>query len=89
MTPKQVPADEGSEQAQFIEPNTHSFILKVWLEDEVDDTKIWRGYLTHVASGQRVYFKNLLEMNNHLTPHLKRIGFPLPFWWRAYQWLTK
>ncbi|VAW33423.1 hypothetical protein MNBD_CHLOROFLEXI01-4935 [hydrothermal vent metagenome] len=91
MPPEQPHPEENGEQAQFIEPNSHSFILKVWLidSDKTQDKQNWRGYLTHVVSGQRRYFDNLSEMNNLLIPYLKGMGTKLPYWWRAYRWLTQ
>jgi len=92
MPPEQsYPEEDGIEQARFIEPNSHSFILKVWLidPDKTEDKQNWRGYLTHVASDRRRYFNNLLEMNTLLIPYLKGMGIKLPYWWRAYRWLTQ
>ncbi|MCP5096145.1 MAG: hypothetical protein GY943_11375 [Chloroflexi bacterium] len=91
MTENQSNSGEDSEHTQFIELNTHSFILKFRLiePNEAQGEGKWCGYLTHVASEQRVYFDNLLEMQKILIPYLRELGIKLPFWWRAYQWLTQ
>lgn len=91
MTSKNSRPEEDNAHAQFIEPHTHSFIIKIWLIDHDTGVKEqnWRGYLTHVASGQRIYFTTLFEMASLLVPYLKEMGIKLPFWWRAYRWLTQ
>lgn len=39
------------------EPVTHSFIVKVWLEQSSEQTQpSWRGHVTHVPSGERRHF---------------------------------
>ena len=42
------------------ELNTHSFVLRIWREDDQPAAGIgkWRGHITHVQSGKRRYFQN-------------------------------
>lgn len=82
---------EEDEKVQFIEPHTHSFILKLWLlkQEGAKGRQLWRGYVTHVASNQRLYFASFLELNDSLAPYLEKMGVKLPFWWRAYRWLKQ
>ena len=44
-----------------IEPGVHSFIIKVWLEELIEETGQveWHGHITHVPSGQREYLREL------------------------------
>lgn len=39
--------------------NTHSFIIRIWLEELNDEhgQQAWRGHITHVPSGTRRYMK--------------------------------
>lgn len=54
----------------LIESNTHSFIIKVWLEepDETTGRTRWRGHITHVTDGERVY----VESFDHITSFIAR-----------------
>jgi hypothetical protein len=51
---------EGAD-LDLYETNTHSFIVKVWLEEtaEASGQTIWRGHVTHVHSNKRRYVKSL------------------------------
>lgn len=55
-----------------VEPNIHSFIVKVWQEVVVGeaDEQGWRGYITHVPSGARRYFEDLAEILAFVQPAL-------------------
>lgn len=46
---------------ETLEPNAHSFIVKVWLEETVDESgrAIWRGHITHVPTSKRQYFQDV------------------------------
>jgi hypothetical protein len=91
VTEQQSSKPESDEEVQFIEPHTHSFILKLWLlkQEGAKGGQNWRGHITHVASNQRIYFDSFLELNNLLSPYLEKMGVKLPFWWRAYRWLKQ
>jgi hypothetical protein len=71
------------------ESSTHSFIVKIWLEERTDDSDplIWRGHITHVPSGQRRYMRNLDEMTSFVAIFLQDMGVQLGKCWRARQWL--
>ncbi len=79
---------DNEAQPLFIEPDTHSFIVKFWLDeqDPDDNNIVWRGHITHVATGQRKYYNNLREMNGFLIPHLQNMKIRIPIFWRIYQW---
>jgi hypothetical protein len=59
-----------------VESNTHSFIVKVWLEEvhERQGQAIWRGHITHVPSGKRRYFEDLTTVNNFIHHYLQKTG---------------
>ena len=63
----------------FPESNTHSFIIKVWLEEisEDIDTGVWRGQITHVLSGQHRYVKSLQEMISFMEHYFEGMGATL------------
>lgn len=47
------------------QPDSHSFIVKVWVEDpaeEAGDIVLWRGHVTHVPSGDRCHFQDFDTM---------------------------
>lgn len=60
----------------LIESTTCSFIIKVWLEEQTDETgsPIWRGHITHVPSGQRRHLKDLQEAVGFIAYYLAEMG---------------
>lgn len=69
-----------------IESNTHSFVVKIWLEekDERSGQAVWRGRITHVPSGQEHYFDSLGCISNFIIPYLQEMGVT-PDGWRRFQ----
>ncbi len=55
---------------------SHSFIVKVWLEESLDDASeaIWRGHITHVPSEERRYLRDLEDIIDFIGPYLEHIG---------------
>jgi len=72
-----------------LEFNTHSFVVKVWLEGTADESRQikWRGHITHVQSGRRAYFENLDKITDFMTPYLTNMGVRLGFYRRVRRWL--
>lgn len=58
------------------EANVHSFIVRVWLEEEASESRgaIWRGYITHVPSGERRYIEQLSDLHTFIMPYLEAMG---------------
>ena len=77
------------ESLQFIEQDTHSFVIKLWLDEREDETGsvVWRGHITHVASRQRHYFDNVLAVNLFMMSYLQEMNIKIPIILRIYQWL--
>jgi hypothetical protein len=73
------------------EANTHSFIVKVWLEEsaEEDEVTLWRGHITHVTTGDRRYFMSLDEISAFIAPYLTRMGVKLGGGWSLKRWLRR
>jgi hypothetical protein len=71
------------------ETSTHSFIVKVWLEERANESEplIWRGHITHVPSGKRRYLRDLDEVTNFIALFLQGMGVQFGKCWRARQWL--
>lgn len=59
-----------------VETTAHSFVVKIWAEERDDETGQvrWRGYITHVPSGERRYFEQLELMAAFIEPFLARLG---------------
>lgn len=85
-------ADQPNEilGSDLVEFNTHSFIVKVWLEETAEETNkpIWRGHITHVPSGKRNYFQDLNGIIAFVTPFLERLGVRLGIIWQIRDRLT-
>lgn len=60
----------------MFEATTHSFVIKIWLEEtwEESDRAVWRGRITHVASGERKFIKDLPEILAFIWPYLDELG---------------
>jgi len=58
------------------EPDTQSFIVKVWLEETVEEEgrAKWRGHVTHAMSGERRYLESLSGIASFIRPYLERWG---------------
>lgn len=58
------------------ESNTHSFVIKIWLEetDERSDSSVWRGHVTHVPSRNRRYVDGLQGITDFITIYLEQLG---------------
>lgn len=58
------------------EVNTHSFVVKVWLEETTEEAgrASWRGHITHVVSGERRYLQSLAEITHFVEGYLVRMG---------------
>ena len=58
------------------EPDTQSFVVKVWLEETIEDEgrAKWRGHVTHVGTGERKYLERLSNIGAFIMPYLERSG---------------
>ena len=81
-------AERGMELLEF---NTHSFIVKIWLEEPGLGGRRgkWRGYITHVPSGERRYLESLNEILAFMIPYLLSMGVRLEGYWRFRDWLSR
>jgi hypothetical protein len=70
---------EETGQSASPEFSVHSFIVKVWLEEEAtkNGEGTWHGRITHVPSGRKRYLKNLSEITAFINPYLEAMGIQL------------
>jgi len=68
--------DEHITQSQSPEFNTHSFIIKIWIDDAGQGVNqaTWRGHITHVPSGERRYLKKLDDILSFMETYLEALG---------------
>jgi hypothetical protein len=73
------------------EEKTHSFIVKVWLEKtaEAAGAARWRGYVTHVASGRRMYVERLDEICLFVAPFLEDLKLRLGRRWKIWRFFFR
>jgi len=68
--------------------NAHSFIVKVWVEEEVNrhDNPIWHGHITHVPGGEQRYLRSLGEIKGFVEPYLCAMGIRFGLLDRIRRW---
>lgn len=73
-----------------VESTTHSFIVKVWLEETAQEAgeATWRGYITHVP-GERRYLHDLDDVTGFIGIYLETMGLKLGWRWRLRRWLKR
>jgi hypothetical protein len=73
------------------EENTHSFVVKVWVEEPQPDVRrpLWRGHITHVMSNQQRYFQSLDDVNDFIAGYLRQSGVKLPAVERLKRWIRR
>lgn len=57
----------------------HLFIVRIWQEPgsaEAAGEMIWRGSVQHVRSGERIYFRQLADLNEFIRSQLSRPRSP-------------
>lgn len=57
-------------------PSAHSFVVKIWAKrvDDASQDASWRGSITHVESGERLYLDRLMDVPNFLAPYVVEVG---------------
>ena len=68
---------------------THSFIVKIWLEETFEETgrARWRGHITHVPSLERRYLKDLSDITTFILPYLESMKIRSGIRWKVWKWL--
>jgi hypothetical protein len=72
------------------EAQSHSFVVRVWL-DEVSTSgrALWRGHITHVASGRRRYVQRLSDITSFIAPYLEVKGVRFGIGRSVRAWLRR
>ena len=70
--------------------NVHSFIVKVWIIEDVnkDGHSTWYGHITRVPGGEQRYLRSLNEIENFIRPYLKAAGIRFRLSDRIRKWLS-
>ena len=50
-------------------PTNQAFVLRLWREDNEADSGIWRGWIQHVGSGEKVFVQNLPDFLDFIEQH--------------------
>lgn len=71
-------ADGADELMTMFEAESHSFVLRLWLEHDgaVAAPGEWRGWLDHVQTGRRYYFRELTAIERIVADCLDRVEDP-------------
>jgi hypothetical protein len=64
---------------ELFESHTHSFVIKIWLEETVEEAghAVWRGRITHVPSGKYCFVQDPGEIFCFIMPYLEDMGVNL------------
>jgi hypothetical protein len=73
------------------EENSHSFIVRVWLEETSSATEevTWQGTITHVPDGRRRAFVSLNEIPEFIASYLADMGVKPALGLRLRRWLGR
>jgi hypothetical protein len=85
------PSSSGAAGEGGREAATHSFIVKIWLEETVSEAGAarWRGSVTHVPDSQRQYVSDLTEIASLIAKYVTEMGVRLGMKWRLWLWLFR
>jgi hypothetical protein len=80
----------GQEMRPF-ESKTHSFIVKIWLEEMASDVgrAMWRGHITHVPDGERRYLQSTDEISAFIDLYLGGMDEKHHLLGRLSRWLNR
>ncbi len=68
------------------EEATHSFVIRVWSEgSDHAHSRLWRGHITHVPTGEQRYCQNLDEISDFIAEYLDQMNRGVGLW----EWLLR
>jgi hypothetical protein len=78
----------GEAEVGAIQPDTHSFVVKVWLSGhpQEGDRDGWHGRITHVPTGHHRHFVKMKDMATFMMPYLHRLGVKPTLRWKVQHW---
>jgi hypothetical protein len=73
---------------QTDDAQSHSFVVKVWVEDSPAGgaRPRWRGHITHVPDEQRRYFERIEPLVEFIVGYLESMGVRFHWWSRMPVW---
>jgi hypothetical protein len=76
--------------ADLPENSVHAFIVKFWLEETAEEvgSSLWRGHITHVPSGKRVYLNRIREIREFIAPYLSGVESHQGFREYVFRWIV-
>ncbi|MFN0148888.1 MAG: hypothetical protein ACKVT1_20480 [Dehalococcoidia bacterium] len=76
------PPDDAAPNAR-----SHAFVVRLWIEETGRrGGTTWRGHITHVASQEKRYLREIDDLVLFVMPYLQRVGVRFNRCWRARQW---
>ncbi len=80
----------GAISMESFETHTHSFVVKIWLEESAEEAgrARWRGHITHVPGGERAYVQSLSGIAVFIAAYLRRMGVRPGWGWCVRLWLN-
>lgn len=59
----------------YFEAEAHSFVMRIWRENQFNSREPgeWRGWIEHVQSEQRHYFRDLFEIPHIVTAYVGEV----------------
>ena len=70
---------------RVFESKTHSFIVKIWLEEaDGSEGAKWRGHITHVPGDERRYIEQLEEIADFIAPYVEGMKASRTGWIRRW-----
>ena len=74
----------------FVGSTLHSFIIKLWLEDQGKDKQtVLHGHITHVPSGARRYLKSMSDITTFIREFVEPGEIGAASESRARHWLRR
>jgi hypothetical protein len=76
---------------KWVETSTHSFIVKIWLEETAEESgeAKWRGCVTHVSSGERRYVESFDAIASFIAGYLEAMGVRFGLIAQLKHWLRR
>ena len=83
--------ERASDEAGEIAPGTHAFVMTIWRVDDGarPNIAVWRGHITHVASGRRGPITSLSQLDSFVIDYLIDFGVRPSLCWRICRWLDR
>ena len=70
---------------------SHPFIVRIWLEEKARGARgvRWRGHITHVPSGERLYLQDLDDITAFVMPYMEAMDVRFGLIWLMKRWFKR